>query len=303
VSLRNARIGGRATFYGARIEPVNGARAFDGQGLHVEQSLHFSDRFSATGPIRLSDARLGDAVVISSPHIGQTPGADLVLWRATARTLHLELERPAHGRIVLNGVTVERLTDTPDAWPEEPGRVQISGFTYQYMGSSEPMTVEQRLQWLRNSVPEYAPQPYEQLASAFRAVGEDENARAVLLAKQRHRRTTLSFAGRLWGHLQDVTIGYGYRPARALGWLVALIALGTALFAADPPPPIKADEVPHWNPFFYTLDLLIPVVSLGQETAWKPSGVGQAVAYTLVLIGWVLAGAAAAGATRVLNRQ
>ncbi|WP_439674750.1 hypothetical protein [Embleya sp. MST-111070] len=75
------------------------------------------------------------------------------------------------------------------------------------------------------------------------------------------------------------------------------------MFAADPPAPPKADEAPHRNPFRYTLDLLPPVVTLGQEGAWKPTGrLGRWLADSLILLGWILAGAAAAGATRVLNR-
>jgi len=50
------------------------------------------------------------------------------------------------------------------------------------------------------------------------------------------------------------------------------------------------------------LDLLLPVISLGQEGAWSPRGAGELVAYALIVAGWILATAAAAGVTRVLTR-
>jgi hypothetical protein len=37
----------------------------------------------------------------------------------------------------------------------------------------------------------------------------------------------MSWYARLWGRLQDITVGYGYRPLRAGGWLfVTTIAAG-----------------------------------------------------------------------------
>jgi hypothetical protein len=57
-----------------------------------------------------------------------------------------------------------------------------------------------------------------------------------------------------------------------------------------------------FNAFGYTLDLILPVVNLGQQSSWNPQGASQAVAYALVIGGWVLATALVAGITRVLVR-
>jgi hypothetical protein len=219
----------------------------------------------------------------------------------TARALSMVITPTPQGRILLSGSQFGALTDTPDTWPDA-ARIALGGMTYSVLRSTRPMSLAQRLEWLANATPDYEPQPYEQLAAAYRASGQDEEARSVLLAKQRRNRETLRLPGRTWGYVQDAAIGYGYRPTRALGWLVALIAIGTLVFSLDRPTPIKSDEHPHWNAFFYTLDLLLPVVSFGQDSAWNPGGWTQWVAYLLILLGWVLAGAAAAGATRVLNR-
>jgi hypothetical protein len=66
--------------------------------------------------------------------------------------------------------------------------------------------------------------------------------------------------------------------------------------------PLKEHEHPTWDPIVYALDLVIPIVDLGQEKAWDPVGVNKAVAMVLVVAGWLLATAVVAGARRLLSR-
>ena len=71
----------------------------------------------------------------------------------------------------------------------------------------------------------------------------------MLLAKQRRRRESPPPAGRIWGWLQDVTVGYGYRPGRAAVWMAVLWAIGAVYFASNPVPhPSDSGYGPHWNP-------------------------------------------------------
>jgi hypothetical protein len=69
--------------------------------------------------------------------------------------------------------------------------------------------------------------------------------------------------------------------------------------------PVRLDEGqhPHFNAFLYTLDLLLPVGSLGQEALFAPKGVYLWIADLLVAMGFVLGLTVAAGATRVLSRD
>ncbi len=136
----------------------------------------------------------------------------------------------------------------------------------------------------------------------LRNSGEDADAREVLLAKQRRRRETLPLAGKLWGYLQDWTVAYGYRPGRAALWMAVLWAAGTVAFSHYRPVPLKADEAPEWNGTLYALDLLLPVINLGQDGYWRLEGAWQWVAAVLILLGWILATTVAAGATRLLSR-
>ena len=159
--------------------------------------------------------------------------------------------------------------------------MRLDGLVYETLDPHLPAA--QRLAWLRRDEDGYVPQPYEQLAAAYRRLGHDTDARRVLLAKQRLRRNTLSAMGRFWGFVQDWTVGYGYQPARAMTWLLTLLCVGTVVFSISPPRPVHTGEAPHFNAFIYALDLLLPIVSFGQQSAWNPAGADQWLAYFLSL--------------------
>ncbi len=97
-------------------------------------------------------------------------------------------------------------------------------------------------------------------------------------------------------------MAYGYRPGRAAMWMAVLWAAGALLFAQHDAKAIKADEHPEWNPPLYALDLLLPVIDLGQEGQWMMTGYWQWGSAALVLLGWILATTVAAGASRLLRR-
>ncbi|MFB4271339.1 hypothetical protein [Nonomuraea sp. GTA35] len=106
--------------------------------------------------------------------------------------------------------------------------------------------------WLSGE--EFHPQPYEQLAASYVADGQHDEARAVLYAKERRQQRDRALLGRVWGLLQDVTVGFGYKPWRAAAWLVVLLAIGGVVYSVWPPPPLKPSESPHFNAVIYALD-------------------------------------------------
>jgi hypothetical protein len=86
-------------------------------------------------------------------------------------------------------------------------------------------------------------------------------------------------------------------------WLALLLVLGSVLYGLAQPQPLKAGEAPHFNPVIYTLDLLLPIVDLGQQNAFNPAGAEQWFSYLLVAAGWILATTIAAGIARVITRR
>jgi hypothetical protein len=254
------------------------------------------------GGVKLDDGRFGGSLVLDNARFLLERDQELSLRRISTPELCFTSPAPERGVIVLSGATVDNLVDKVSSWPRDE-RVWMAGFTYQQLIHRGHFSLQQRLRWIATATPEYSPGPYEQLATVYRNSGEDADARAVLLAKQRRRRETLPLAGKTWGYLQDWTVAYGYRPARAARWMVVLWVTSTLVFAAHPPPPMKDGESPQWNAPLYALDLLLPVIDFGQDAAWAPRGGHQWLAAALVALGWVLATTVAAGATRLLRRH
>ncbi|MFG3257460.1 oxidoreductase [Streptomyces sp. NPDC048172] len=305
--LMGAQLPGGLHMRGARLErpsPRGVALALDNA---VASTLDFSSGFTAHGTVRLRGAQVSDRAtfaeaVLAGPPDGGGPCLAAPLLRAV--DLDLTLAGRPSGAVDLRGAQVSQLYDTGPSWPDV---VELDGFVYgSLMGDDEAGrrdAVAGRVAWIRRG-PGYSPQPYEQLASWYRRDGHDDDARRVLLAKQRHRRGTLPPVTRAWGYLLDATVGYGYRPWLAGVWLLALTVLGTAAFGAGSPAPAKPGEGAPFHPLVYTLDLVIPIGGLGQRTAWYwPDDGLQALAHALIALGWVLTTAVVAGVTRALQKN
>lgn len=276
-------------------------------------TLDFSDGFIANGTVGLRGARISDhltfeGAVLNGPSDGHGPSLVAPLMQAV--DFDFTLARSPSGTVDLRGAQVSYLHDSERSWPDV---VELDGFVYSSIKVDEAGerreavgrrdSVAHRVAWIRRS-PGYSPQPYEQLASWYRKAGHDDDARRVLLAKQRHRRQTLHPAARVWGHLLDATVGYGYRPWLAGVWLLALTVLGTLSFATHSPNPVKRGEGAPFQPLVYTLDLLIPIGGLGQRTAWYWSNDSlQWLAYLLIALGWVLTTVVITGVTRALQKN
>jgi hypothetical protein len=223
------------------------------------------------------------------------------LARLQAAELCLRTAQPIIGGIYLAHADIGTLEDDAAVWPPD---IWLNGFTY---GSIRHYTgrvpVAERLDWVSRCPLGYQPRPYEQLASYFRRAGHDDDVRHVLLAKERHRRPTLSPPGRIAGRLLDVTVGYGYRPWLAAIWLALLLTAGTIVYAVDRPHPLPGGPVPPFNPLTYTLDLLIPIGAFALRNAYASSGTAQWLADALIAAGWILATAVIAGVTRAVRRD
>jgi hypothetical protein len=263
--------------------------------IAIGTDLFFASESDCEGNFRLHGARAAAGRIdLELLRLNGSSGLDCE--EAEALLLHLP---PGNGvgTLTLNNAHVGVLKGWRAPWPE---KMLISGLTYD---SLDPIPdVSAQVELLKQGAAGYEPQPYEQLASAYRRSGRDADARTVLLAKQRHRRDGQAPILKAWGYLQDWTVGYGYSPVRAAVWLVALALIGTVAFAVKHPPPLKP-EAPEFNPVLYTLDLLLPIISFGQEGAFNPGSAQQWLAAGLVIAGWVLATTIVAGITRVLSRQ
>ncbi|TDB89849.1 hypothetical protein E1264_07040 [Actinomadura sp. KC216] len=295
ICLLRANIGGLLSLTGTRLANP-GRRALQLHGLTVESGLHLGGA-TIEGEVGMIQARIGDWLYLRDARLSNPGAAALVCPGTSMHLLVLHTRERIEGSVDLTGARIERIDDDLLSWPD---RVRLDGLTYDTL--AEPGPVDPRLQWIGRDRA-FVPQPYEQLAAAYRRLGDDAAARSVLLAKYRRHRGNLAWYAKAWGLLQDVTVGYGYRPARAAGWLLALLVTGTVAFASHHPPPVNPGGQSAFNPFIYTLDVLLPVINFGFETAYRPDGLWQWLTFALTASGWILATAIIAGITRTVIRQ
>ncbi|MFE4664758.1 membrane-associated oxidoreductase [Streptomyces sp. NPDC056716] len=296
IRLSGTTVGGSVDLTEARLDPPGGP-AVDAQKITVDGDVVMK-RARVRGWIGLRGARITGRLDLSHIDLARPGEAVLRAGNATIGQLWLRGGPPVDGRVGLRHAQMDVLFLEPEV---VPGPVYLEGLVYTSLIPGEPAA--RRLPLLERDGDGYVPYAYEQLTAAYRRIGDDDAARRVQLAKQRRRRATLSWYGRVWGTVQDATVGYGFRPLRACGWLLSLVAVGSVAFGLHHPRPLKPSEAPGFDPVFYTLDLLLPVISFGQESAFAPDGWYQKLSYVLVLAGWILASTVVAGVARIVNRQ
>ncbi|MFC6933077.1 membrane-associated oxidoreductase [Actinomadura yumaensis] len=274
-----------------------GRIALDAESMIVMNTAELSAGFRSEGTVRLRNARFDGILSFSKAtldscdpdrmalHASHIQADELILWPT----------EKIKGRVSLSYSRIAVIMDHPSIWPD---RLWLNGLTYETLRGGE---FEDRLRWVDRDG-EFHLQPYEQLATWYHGIGHDDLARKVQLAKLRARRRKLNPVGRAWNHLLDWTVGYGYRPWLAFMWFAVLLAIGTVVFSVDRPHSIKQEgERPAFHALVYSLDLLIPIDTFGQQQSFDPGGWSRWVSYGLVAAGWVLATALLAGVTRVLR--
>jgi hypothetical protein len=296
LSLRTVRVGQRVLLANSQLSSTGGTTLRLSRAKVAADV--FCDRMTSAGRIRAAGATIGGELSFKNARISNNAGAALDAPELDSGQLSLRLAEPAEGLIDLSHSHIRIIRDDPRCWPSE---LSIDGMTYEALEPRLP--ARQRLQWLARDPSGYQPGPYEQLAAHYTMIGQTAEARHVMYASERMQSRAKAPLARTWRLLQDLTIGYGYRPRRAVAWLVILLAAGSITFAIAPPPPLGPGTAPHFNPVIYALDLLLPVVDLGQKHAFNPGGAEQWLSYLLVAAGWVLVTTVAAGAARVLSRR
>jgi hypothetical protein len=313
ISLRHAHISGSLDMGSAHLEPLprdfarrgerNGQPALEGDSLTVEQDMNCADLI-AQGSIQLSSAHIGGELLFGGA--GEIVAVEFLqlraldLRRAEIGRLRLDMDVPPETMVDLSDAKVGRLNDNPIAWPDE---IDLRGFTYDFDFSrffEEKVSTWRRLKWLSLQSGGYVPQVYDQLAAVYQRAGDEKAARKVAIAKQRRRRHPFSPVSWLW----FLTVGYGYRPWLAGAWIIALTWFGTKVFSHAYPAHMIAtsQHPPTFHAAAYALDLLLPVVGLGEKSAWQPQGTYQYWSWAFTGAGWALTTAVVAGLSGILKR-
>jgi hypothetical protein len=277
--------------------------------------------FSASGQILLRDAHLTRDLNFSKARLYGGEGLD-ARGIQVGGCLAWAPDPPPEGHVNFSHAVISFLNDTAKSWPQ--GKYALTGLTYQSITYSE---LEQRKTWLRHTSA-YSPQAYMHLARVYRLAGREEEAQKILVASQRDMRDKnrghLPRHSRLWSWFLDKSVGYGYKLHRPF---LLLLIVGIAggfiywgaqhanLIVATAPPHLSAAEPPEhgtptFYPFPYSFQLLIPGLDLRETSNWLPDATKNGwglfmmiFTWFMVIFGWVLATAVAAGVTRMFRQR
>jgi hypothetical protein len=252
----------------------------------------FHQGFETGGIVDFRLAKVGQSLSFNHARFIGKSASGLNAERATVGGAFywVDITLTPHTMLDLSGVHTGALWDDAASWPA-PGNLELTGFVYLDF-SGGPATAESRLEWIHRQPRSdwVQPQPYRQLAHVLRENGAEEGATVVEIA---HENAITEYGGiplgqRIWRQALRATIGYGYRPLRALWWILLFVVQGTVLFGwgyrrglitpteesaydsfcrhGTPPP-----HYPPFSSFVYSLENFLPVVDLHQETYWRPN--------------------------------
>lgn len=307
---------GKASFKGEVV--MNGAKVggtldvgdstFEGelimQRLQVEDNL-FMRNASFSKMVDLIFAKIGGDLDLPGALLTELDltGANIVAELRLGSGNHDLVRWRNGGRLILRNTHVgafqDRLSDDGDAWPAE---VQLDGFTYDRLGGllgggleADMMSRDTTwyIDWLKRD-PSYSPQPYEQLANAFRAAGHSTKANDILFSGRDRELGNATGAARLGLGVLKWTIGFGLGTGyfRSLWWVAGLVILGMLVLRISGEG--RRNQMP-WG-FSFSLDHLLPVIKL-REYHFDISLEGWARYYFYIhkLMGYVLASFLLAG--------
>ncbi|WP_103347806.1 hypothetical protein [Amycolatopsis sp. CA-128772] len=300
VNLLSAHVGGNLDFDRATLANQHGYALY-ADSLTVGRAMFCRNEFTAVGEVNLFGAQIAGSLDFTGAALENPGGLALGLESARAGALFLTPRARPDGVVDLTNTRVTSFHDALDGWP---AHLRLRGFSYEVL-ENDSVSVRTRLKWLARHQGGYAPGLYDQLAAAYRRDGHSQAARRVGIAKQWRRRRALNPLGKAWNWLLYLTVGYGYRTWLAGLWLAGLVAVGTAVFAGAYPAQLKAASatVPAFQPAAYTLDVMLPIVDLGQKKNWFPQETAQVWSWVLTGAGWVLTTAVVAGLTNALKRD
>ncbi len=173
--------------------------------------------------------------------------------------------------------------------------LRLEGFVYKRF-VREKILIPWWLGWLGRQ-PEFARQPWRQLAKILKDDGDDDGAREVLYEMEKRRRKEMKEgkAGipnepawrRFLNFVHGITVGYGYHPLWIFYWIFGMTLLWTAIYwfsycHRGMMPTDKAaycsfkykrqlpEHYDHFHALAYSLGYSFPLLNLEQTKLWQP---------------------------------
>jgi hypothetical protein len=296
VQLIGAQIGGDLDCIGATFSAMGLALCAD--RARIEGNVVFTHGFSSAGTVGLSVAEITGQFNCVGAQIAELNCNDM---RLAGDLLWTGIREPEKTNLRLFGATIRNLHDDRPSWPAK-GKLHIQDFVYQdliphltsrpamvaraQLAGTSRFNLDDRLDWLdrQPEVEQTNAQPWMQLAKLVEAGGDADGARRVIYVYHRQlarrgnplmRLATWPYDGLVEQPLRIgapiVALGvfsyFLYRRAHRMRAMAPTDKEARKEFAASGNVP---SGYPPFNPAVYALENVLPVVRLGQDSAWAP---------------------------------
>jgi uncharacterized protein YjbI with pentapeptide repeats len=145
---------------------------------------------------------------------------------------------------------------------------------------------------------EFSPEFYTGLEAFLNKVGEPEKSEDLFLGyKRRERNERLTGLDKLKSYTLDLLVGYGRKPYKAFIYSAFVLIVGCFVFGSKSGMELQKKEdgkdagLPIYNPFWYSLDLLAPVIDLKAASVWTPRAdrkFARNYVHIQRIFGWIL---------------
>lgn len=307
LDINNSEIGSSIYLDGASTVAKGGPFAIDGNSSHIHgdaaffsgQGVKDSDaHLSSDGVVRLLGAHIdGNFIVMGTNFYGPFKnGLDLRYSTVGRAFIWTRIHKTDNTSLTLTGTQIGVLVDDKASWPIK-GHLFLDGCVYQRIGQKthdDPsLNLDDevsRKDWLERQQEDFRPQPYEMIASVLTARGQGEEATRIRIDEERARQASLNWysGDRVWTTMLGISVGYGYRPLRAVWFIGLFVFAGWGLFFLGyqrgliVPTEREAYQsflydstvtpsgYQNFNSFVYSLESFLPLVQLFQLSRWLP---------------------------------
>ena len=333
LALGDVHVSGKLSLAGLRID--GGVAA---AGLNVG-SLDIGLAGSKLGLLNLARLSADTATITGAAKGGVSPatlslaGANvhsllrlegLSMNRLIARQLSVSgqamFERTAvHGLLDFSSATLNSFRWSSTAWPKT---MELDGFTFKTAlvtpvakaaGKGDDDDDDWTLEFLKRAG--YSQPAFQSYIDELTARGENTRADDVFFAMHHSQRrenfsvmNPATWLPTIFDCFQEYFLGYGRTVVESLLWSVVFIAMGTWLFYRGRKDMVQTDDKgPCFAPFWYSLEMFLPVVDRGIAKSWRPKeaekGGSLLATYARVhqIAGWILIPVALAAMTAAIK--
>ena len=259
-------------------------RALNLEGARIDRDVFLDNGFKAQGEVCALGVQIAGQLSLNGAELSNPNGVALNLQQSCVGSIFIKFN-VASGIADLAGAEIGALATGRN--PHKlPGPLRAHGWRVADIHGFLRTDHASAAKWLNTLPPgsPFSPAPWLALAEVYGRNGHPEASRRLRFKAARLTTAQAPFATKWLRRVYEILVGYGYYPALALGWLIAIAVGACALVQWQ-----RGNFYPN-SPTSYVPPLSAPLVGL--STAVPAIGPGALGSWhvTVACVDWALAG-------------